>query len=177
TTAGAGRAARESLGWLDRNLAGATNAPPRHPVRICITGDRWVELADWPPSTSPSVLHLQPGGTLADSTPPRQAGPSTFTYDPANPTPIVGGPLPFPEGGYRDDSRLARNADVLSFTGDVLGSDLYLVGNPVVELSHAADIPHVDLFMRVSEVDARGRSHNVSDGYQRLTATPEPGRV
>lgn len=31
--------------------------------------------------------------------------------------------------------------------------------------------------MRVSEVDGRGRSHNVSDGYQRLTATPEPGRV
>jgi uncharacterized protein len=177
TTAGARRTARQSLDWLDRNLAGATNEPPRHPVRICVTGDRWVELPDWPPSTSPSVLHLQPGNRLADATPPRQAGPSKFTYDPANPTPIVGGPLLFPEGGYRNDSRLARRADVLSFTGDVLGSDVYVVGNPVVELWHAADIPHVDLFVRVSEVDARGRSHNVSDGYLRLTATPEPGRV
>ena len=28
-----------------------------------------------------------------------------------------------------------------------------MFGNPVVELAHAADNPHVDLFVRVSEVD------------------------
>jgi len=174
-TTGAGRAARESLEWLDATLAADKPARPR--VRICITGDRWVDLPDWPPSTSPQVLHLSPGGVLADSAPPEGAHPWRFTYDPASPTPAVGGPLLFAKGGYRDDSRLAGRADVLSFTGDVLTSDLYVIGNPVVELSHAADIPHVDLFVRVSEVDARGRSHCVGDGYRRMIATPEPNVV
>ncbi len=177
TSAGAGHVTRESLEWLDRNLAGAGGGPARDPVHVFVTGDGWVGLPDWPPSTSPRVVHLQPGGVLTDAAKSGEARPSRFTYDPARPTPIVGGALLGPEGGYRDDSRLARRPDVLSFTGETLASDLYAVGNPVVELSHAADIPHVDLFVRLSEVDPRGRSHNVSDGYRRLTATPEPGAV
>jgi uncharacterized protein len=46
-------------------------------------------------------------------------------------------------------------------------------GNPVVELAHTSDNPYVDVFVRVSEVDARGRSRNVSDGYRRLTAAAQ----
>ena len=42
-----------------------------------------------------------------------------------------------------------------------------MVGNPVLELSHSSDNPHHDVFVRVSEVDAKGRSRNVSDGYRR----------
>jgi uncharacterized protein len=67
---------------------------------------------------------------------------------------------------------LAARSDVLSFTTDVLTEDLCVQGNPVAELAHTSDIPHVDVFVRLSEVDAKGRSRNVSDGYRRLaTAT------
>jgi predicted acyl esterase len=38
----------------------------------------------------------------------------------------------------------------------------------VVELSHSCDNPYNDLFVRVSEVDANGRSTNVCDGFVRL---------
>jgi uncharacterized protein len=58
---------------------------------------------------------------------------------------------------------------VLSFTSDVLTNDLYVHGNPVAELAHSSDNPYVDVFVRISEVDAKGRSRNVSDGYRRLT--------
>ncbi len=64
---------------------------------------------------------------------------------------------------------------MLSFTGDALAQDLYVVGIPVLELSHSCDNPHNDLFVRVSEVDAKGRSRNVSDGYRR--GTPTSGTV
>jgi uncharacterized protein len=178
TTTGAGRVARESLEWLDRHLKGGQTRPASSPVRVCITGDGWAELPNWPPPTSPRELFLAPGAALTDSPPRDTGGSSSFTYDPENATPIVGGPLVLsPEGGYRDDSRLAQRADMLSFTGPVLLSDLYVIGNPVVELSHTADIPYVDMFVRVSEVDPRGRSRNVSDGYRRLTATSKPGLV
>jgi putative CocE/NonD family hydrolase len=94
--------------------------------------------------------------------------PATFRYEPADPTPTTGGPLLSTDGGYRDDSRLALRDDVLAFTSLTLTHDLYVYGNPVVELTHSSDNPHVDLFVRVSEVDAKGRSKNVSDGYRRL---------
>lgn len=48
-----------------------------------------------------------------------------------------------------------------------------MYGNPVIELAHTSDNPHADLFVRVSEVDARGRSRNVSESYRRLDAGQE----
>ncbi|WP_152315256.1 CocE/NonD family hydrolase, partial [Mycobacterium tuberculosis] len=94
-----------------------------------------------------------------------------------DPTPTTGGPLLSSNGGYRDDSRLATRADVLCFTGAPLTHDLCVHGNPVVELVHSSDNPYVDVFVRVSEVDAKGRSRNVSDGYRRLGDAPELVRV
>ena len=58
---------------------------------------------------------------------------------------------------------------MLSFTGDPLPADLYVVGTPVIELSHSSDNPYNDVFVRVSQVDAKGRSVNVTDGFRRLT--------
>ena len=62
---------------------------------------------------------------------------------------------------------------MLAFTGNTLTHDLCAYGNPVVELAHSSDNPNVDLFIRVSEVDVKGRSRNVSDGYRRLVPAQE----
>ncbi len=48
-----------------------------------------------------------------------------------------------------------------------------MYGPPVIELEHESDNPHVDLFVRVSEVDRKGRSRNISDGYRRLVRTAD----
>ena len=172
---GLATSARDSLDWLNAHLSGA--ADPRRPgrVRVCVTGRGWHNLPDWPPVTTERVLYLRPGGHLGETAPTDLTGltPATFRYDPADPTPTTGGPLLFSNGGYRDDSRLALRADVLAFTSVTLTHDLHVYGNPVVELTHSSDHPHVDLFVRVSEVDARGRSRNVSDGYRRLVAATD----
>lgn len=165
---------RETLDWLSTHLTGAESARPQA-VRIFINGRGWIDLPDWPPAMPEVVRYLQPGGRLGDAVPPETAAPSTFTYNPANPTPTVGGRLLSPEGGYRKDTSLAQRADVLSFTGDRLPADKYVVGVPVVELSHTCDNPYNDLFVRISEVDAKGRSRNVSDGY--VCAAPDFGQV
>jgi uncharacterized protein len=159
---------RESLAWLDSHVANRGTAS-RGPVRIHVNHDEWVDLADWPPAMPDQVRYLQPGGRLGDAVPPDTAPSASFTYDPANPTPTVGGRMLSPAGGYRSDTEFARRADVLCFTGDMLADDLYVVGHPVLELSHSCDNPNHDLFVRVSEVDAKGRSSNVSDGYRRGT--------
>ncbi|MGE2727539.1 CocE/NonD family hydrolase [Mycolicibacterium pulveris] len=166
TTKAAPTVIRESLDWLDSHLAGRPSNR-RQPLHVYVNGSGWTDLPAWPPAMPEVVRYLQPGGRLGDAVPPETASPATFTYDPADPTPTLGGRLLAPEGGYRRDDRLAQRADVLSFTGDRLPSDLYVAGTPVLELAHSCDNPHNDLFVRISEVDPKGRSRNVSDGYVR----------
>ena len=172
-TTGTPTVLRESLSWLDSHLAGNRGAE-RSPVRIHVNHDGWLDLDDWPPAMPEQVRYLQPGGRLGDAVPPDTAPASSFTYDPADPTPTVGGRLLAPVGGYQKDNKLAERSDVLTFTADTLSQDVYVVGNPILELSHSCDNPHNDLFVRVSEVDAKGKSRNVSDGYRRGTADSGP---
>jgi putative CocE/NonD family hydrolase len=167
-TRGAPTVLRETLQWLATHLGGAPAARTA-PVRIQVHGDAWCDLDDWPPAMGARELFLHPRGWLADAPPADTTPPSHFTFDPADPTPTIGGRLLSPEGGYRNDTRLAARPDVLSFTGDPLPADLYVVGTPVVELAHGCDNPHRDVFVRLSEVDAKGRSHNVSEAFRRLT--------
>jgi hypothetical protein len=164
--------AGETQVWLDTHLAGRTAESRRSRVRVFVAGEGWREEADWPPATTGHALYLQPGGGLAD-TPPTAVSSISFRYDPADPTPTIGGRLLSPDGGYRDDTVLAARSDVLSFTTEPLIDDLYVHGNPVAELAHRSDNPHVDVFARISEVDAKGRSRNVSDGYRRLAVATD----
>ncbi len=179
-TRGTGVTAVETLAWLGSHLSGDPAPSRPAPVRLRTTGRApcgWTDLPDWPPATGPQVLHLQPGGLLGVTAPGGDARPSTFRYDPADPTPTVGGRLLSRQSGYRDDTALAGRPDVLSFTGAPLPAGILVCGSPVVELDHACDIPHFDVFVRISEVDGRGRSRNVSDGVRRFArnlGTGEP---
>ncbi len=167
STRAAPRILREALDWLGERATGRP-APPRSPVHVFVTGGGgWRDLPDWPPATSARTWFLEPGRLMAD---PRKGPParSTFTFDPRRPTPTVGGPLLSNDGGYLRDETLAERGDVLSFTGEPLPEDVFVYGAPVVELDHESDNRYVDLFVRVSEVDPKGRSRNVSDGYRRL---------
>ncbi|MGY1710795.1 CocE/NonD family hydrolase [Geodermatophilus sp. SYSU D00758] len=177
-TRGAGPLLRECLDWLGEHLAGTAVRTRPAPVRVHVTGaGEWRDLPGWPPATGERVLYLAPGGALAPIAPPATAGPARFPHDPADPTPTVGGRLLGAGSGYRDDRRLATRDDVLVLDSAPLPAPLEIAGCPVVELAHSSDNPHVDLFARVSEVDARGRSRNVSDGFRRLDPAGREGAV
>jgi putative CocE/NonD family hydrolase len=173
--------AQESQDWLDTHLAGRPAASRRGRVHFHLAGEGWRAAADWPPATTEHSLYMQPGGGLTDTPPSSAAGSFadsvSFRYDPANPTPTIGGRLLSPDGGYRDDTSLAARSDVLTFTTEVLEQDLCVIGTPVAELAHTSDNPHVDVFVRISEVDGKGRSRNVSDGYRRLTDATDSVRL
>jgi putative CocE/NonD family hydrolase len=169
---GAPTVVRESLAWLDNHLAGHTPTTERAPVRVEVTGQGWLTMEDWPPAATERELYLHPAHRLAADAPSATQPPSRFTFDPAAPTPTIGGRLLSTDAGYCDDSALSVRPDVVDFTGDVLTEDLYLLGVPVAELTLSCDNPHRDIFVRVSEVDPKGRSRNITDGYRRLTTDP-----
>ncbi|MEV6136859.1 CocE/NonD family hydrolase [Nocardia sp. NPDC051990] len=158
--------AQETLDWLDRHVA-KIPAPARPaPVKMFVTGaNEWREFDDWPEYPSDELLHPTPTGGLSEQP---STGEREFTYDPADPTPTIGGRLLDLTGGYRDDSALADRDDVLTFTSAPLPDALEIAGIPWVELAHRSDNPRADLFVRLSEVDPKGRSRNVSDGFLRL---------
>jgi uncharacterized protein len=174
---GAPAIARSSLAWLDHHLAGAGTAPP-NTARVYVTGaKRWRDLPAYPPPSRPRTLWLS-GRRLTAGEPAPDAAAATFTYDPADPTPTVGGRVLSHGAGIRKTNALEARPDVLTFTGDPLPAPVEVLGVPVVELRHGSDNPHADLFVRLCEVDAKGVSRNVSDGYVRLAAaTPEPSTV
>jgi uncharacterized protein len=178
-TKGAGILMEETLEWLAEHLARTGRRHRPSPIHIFVTGaQEWRFLPQWPPATKEQVLYLQPDGELRDIQPIPTAGPSMFIYDPADPTPAVGGRVINPAlGGYRDNRELEKRDDVLTFTGPPLTESLDVIGNPVVELMHHTDNPHADLFVRLCEVRKNGRSINVSDGFRRLDPDKSNGSI
>lgn len=168
--------AQETLGWLDQHLAGVGARPS--PVRIHVTGAReWRDLPEWPPPTTGRVWHAAAGGALLPDGPEVPAPATRFRYDPADPTPTVGGRLLTAGAGVRDNAALEARPDVVAFTGAPLAADLEVVGEPTVELHDTTDNPHADVFVRLCDVDARGRSRNVTDVLLRLDPDRAPGPV
>jgi uncharacterized protein len=178
-TKGAATVMTEALEWLADHLAGAGARRRPSPVRIFVTGAReWRTLEAWPSSTSERVFYLHPDGALDDTPPASTSGPTSFTYDPTDPTPAVGGQVINPAiGGRRDNRRLEERVDVVTFTSPPLTEPLDVLGNPVVDVVHETDNPYADLFIRMCEVGMSGRSINVSDGFVRLGPENANGNV
>ena len=167
--------ARESIQWLDTHLAQTRPLARTTPVRAQL-GDRgqWLELAEWPPlDTVPMVWHLHPDGRLDTSAPAMDAADDTFSYDPNDPTPTIGGSL-IAKGGYVDDSAYAARADVLTYETSPLGEDLTVLGAPVVTLAHRTERGDADLFVRLSDVDLKGTSKAVCETFRRVAPGDAP---
>lgn len=139
-------------------------------VRVEVTGGAgWRDLDSWPPPSSPLTLDPTAANRLAPSRDSATASALSYRYDPADPTPAAGGRTlnPF-RAGRRDQRARERRDDVLVFTGDALRADLVVMGTPGFEMSFTSTNPRADVFVRLCEVDARGTSRTITDGYRRL---------
>ena len=172
-TKGFGSVVRGNLDWFAEHLAGEPARSRPAPARVFVTGGGgWRDLAGWPSPTAEDVRYLLPGGRLGDG-PPAGPGPSTsFYYDPADPTPTVGGRLLTIDAGVHDNRALEARPDVLTFTSAPLETVVEITGVPVVELAHSRDNPYADIFVRLCDVDPKGRSRNFSDAQLRLNQAP-----
>ncbi|GAB2618666.1 putative peptidase S15 [Paractinoplanes abujensis] len=137
--------------------------PPAYQVRVHVGGvGEWRDLPAWPPpGARPLALPL-------DQLTAERGW--SFRYDPADPTPSIGGPLQSPTQGQVDNAPLERRADVLLFTGKPLEEPLTVMGPVRAELDASTTAASGDLFVRLCDVDPAGRSINICDGLTRITA-------
>ena len=159
----------DALGWLRAYLTDEPVSYPDHAVRVHVGGcDEWRDLPDWPPPGGHSQpWYLGADGALSATAAARRS-PSSFRYDPAHPTPSVGGPvLNARNAGMRRNNALESRADVLVFTSSPLAEDLEVVGPVSAALQVRGSSPHFDIFARLCDVDPRGHSRNICDGLVR----------
>jgi putative CocE/NonD family hydrolase len=188
----AGRTARLTVGpWthlsmdgtmmreaLEFGLACARGAelPPRGPVRLYVMGEEaWRDFASWPPpGYSPRPFYLGPDGTLAAGQPAAESAPDGYRYDPADPTPAVGGVRMVRDGAGRvDNTALEARPDVLIYTTPPLESDVEVIGEVSAQIWFRSSLPQADVFVRLCDVDPGGTSWNVCDGLVSLSAADE----
>lgn len=163
--------------WLKKNPS--TVAPLLH---IFVMGpDVWREEHEWPLArTHYTPLYLESEGransSAGDGTlrwqPVSRSKTDTFTYDPRDPVPTVGGaiccePKILPPGPL-DQTAVETRKDVLVYTSAPLTEDLEVTGPVRTILYVATSANDTDFTAKIVDVAPGGRPLAVTDGIQRL---------
>lgn len=165
---------RQGVIWFDAHLKGDRNYLRSKPVRFYVTGAKqWRETESWPPPSQAQTYFLHSLRQLSTDRPLANSEPDRYCFDPANPTPAVGGALFSPHAGSKDNRTLEARPDVLTYTTSPLTSDLEVSGPLRLDLYVRSSLEHTDFFCRLCDVWPDGRSFNVCDGIFRV----EPGKA
>jgi uncharacterized protein len=170
---------RDGAAWLRARMLDDPRLLRGGTVRVFVGGDQagWRDLPTWPPpGVGERRLWLADQGALQESEPtePSQTG-DAYRYDPADPTPSLGGPVLLAREPVLDNRPLEARADVLTYTTAPLSSKLEAIGPVRVELWLRASSPYFDVFARVCDVDRQGASWNVCDALASVApARAEP---
>ena len=173
------------LSWFDRWLripSVERLEPLNAALHLFVMGpDIWREEREWPLArTRYTPLYLDSGGHANSKRgdgalqwePVRKAQPDTFTYDPADPVPTVGGaiccePKVLPPGPL-EQSAVEQRPDVLVYTSALLHEDLEVTGPVRAVLYAATSANDTDFTAKLVDVQPDGRALAVCDGIQRL---------
>lgn len=165
---------KSGLNWFDAHLKSDCSRLREKPVRIYVMGlNEWREVEKWPPPVFETPFFLYPEARLMPEAPVSDSSLDRYRYDPADPTPAVGGAFLDRKGaGPKDNRLLEARHDVLCYTTPPLVNDVEVIGPVRLVLFVKSNLAHADFFARLCHVDTKGRSVNVCDGLFRI----EPGK-
>ena len=165
--------------WLECMLKGGSPAEfMEAPIRIFVMGlNQWRDEYEWPLArTRFTEYYLRSGGVLRSERPDAES-PDQYSYDPADPTPTLGGNHsvgPYNPGLYElalpgpiDQRPVEARDDVLTYTGEVLDQDLEATGPVTVKLYASSSAVDTDFVARLCDVYPDGRSILITEGILR----------
>lgn len=166
-------------GFFDHYLKGSDNGFAENTPRVqyyTMGANAWSSADSWPPAAAEPVdYYLRSDGNAASvfgdgglsRTPPTAASSDTYTYDPMNPVPSLGGGVccngGLTPGGVYDQRGIEARADVLVFTGDVLEEDTEVSGSIRATLYVSSDARDTDFTVKLVDVHPDGTAFNVDD--------------
>jgi predicted acyl esterase len=148
-------------------------------------GNVWKTADDWPVPAKMKPYYFISGGSLRPR-PPKQANVSlSYTYDPNNPVPTIGGANLIIKKGPRDQRPVEGRADVLLFTSKKLKRPMGITGPVKVKLWASSTATDTDFTAKLCDVYPDGRSMIVLDGIIRArhrntmekSELMKPGRI
>ena len=150
-----------------------------------VAGNYWTTIPAWP-TVSAANYYLAPNGILQTTAPTSGAvAPLSYTYDPANPVPSIGGTELLIPCGPRDQTELEGRSDILWFTAPAFTANTAIVGELSATLWVSTDRNDTDFTVKLVDLYPDGRNMLLQDGIARLRwrnggETPQlavPGQV
>jgi len=161
------------LDWYEYWLAGDKESPPDLPflTYYLMGADEWRTADAWPiPGTTSQRWYL--AGDELQSSKPAEGGQNTFTYDPGNPVPSLGGHTcctgSDKEAGSYDQREIEARDDVLTFTSAPLEAGLETTGVFMARLYVSSDARDTDFMVKLIDVFPDGTAYNVQEGALRM---------
>jgi putative CocE/NonD family hydrolase len=181
----------EQQRWFDQVLLGKNTGVLDEPrVRVFVMGGgsglrndkgfmedggRWLATTAWPPPEATArAYYLHSDGSLSERQPGSETA-STYSFDPRNPVPTIGGQIDSgkdlsPAGprdqrcragifGCDNDLPLASRRDVLVFQTPPLTSDLEIAGPVSVDLWISSSAPDTDFTAKLVDVAPPNRDY------------------
>ena len=166
---------KRTMAFMDYWMKGTTNGFDKQEPRIGyfqMGANEWRSSETWPPQGSQERQYYLQGDRSLSATASKGAGkPLTFSYDPANPAPTVGGHVldqALQPGPMDQREKVESRADVLVFSTPVLERDLAVAGKVRVRLFVSSDRTDTDFTAILTDVYPDGRSMLVTEGIRRM---------
>ena len=184
------------LRWFDYWLKGIDNGiMDEPPVSIFVMGEnKWRFESEWPPASTRYTTYYfhnssgEPVYSLNDgllSPEPLAANqpPASYTHDPHDPLPTIGGDNYFGQGGPADQREVDKRS--LTFTTEPLTEDVEVTGHPTVVLYVSSTAADTDFTAMITDVHPDGtsiilRNNILRAKYRDSSDTPvllEPGKI
>lgn len=133
------------------------------------SGNVWKTAESWPIPTETTFFYLTHSGHLSEKLP--TSGKTTFSSDPSNPVPTLGGRNLFLPSGPTDQSLLLERNDVLKFSTDPLLEDLEVTGHLKATLYVNTDKEDTSFALRLVDIYQDGKHILIADGISRLSSS------
>lgn len=170
--------------WWDLWLKGESNNFKKTTPRVqfyTMGSNQWQAAEQWPPkNTKMTTYYLDSKGdanTLVGSGKltrkrPSTDRPDTFTYDPMNPVPSLGGNVCCTgnaiKGGAFDQRIREGRTDILVYTTEALDKGVEVSGFIEATLYLSSDVKDTDITIKLIDVHPNGEAYNLDETIQRV---------
>lgn len=170
--------------WWDFWLKGENNGFKEKTPRVqyyTMGSNKWQASQTWPPEEAKMTTYYlnsngnanTPGnGNLSLRKPGKQSPADSFTYDPMNPVPSLGGNICCTgnaiQGGAYDQQELEKREGILVYTTEPLEEGVEVSGFIETTLYVSSDVKDTDFTVKLVDVHPDGKAYNLDETIQRV---------